>query len=473
MFKQHPSSYLSSVVFFRSATTMGQGQSENSVWAEYDPVTSFVVYVENSRGRIGPGEIDDAIMQLCSEVRAHVRRLAAGGHGKSRFVRVQLNRMDYRAARKWGELLQGSNPVVFNATFTSSAGERVATVHELVAFDTFDATLRALIGGMAWGELLTLGIDLSWAQFETMCTRLPGRNPEAVMPEDRAEDRVYDPAISPAHTALGAAFTVWLQSAPAMARSVLAVFTDSKFTLPSGATGQEPSKLANAWLASRPPAEATSQEQIDFVSRLAVDMVSLVTNAVTVAPGLLHLCGGHLVLYSGIAEDSLSVADADTQRPLFTGTMYAGAEVGWFRRRMVSSSLLLSVATRFANGVTQFQIMKKQRLAKCCVFRLHVVPPMRILPVWSMSVYPYEMEVVLPPGYRWRVTSAGALPSDQSMAVRDLECVNPDLYEDPAVRDHILEGLETRVGRPFLSREDFDTLFGEWQPLYDAALDLD
>ena len=443
-----------------------------AVWGRKDPVTGFMFTIENASGRLRKSRLPYAIEELCNHVEAHVQQMQAQGQKRSRFVRTEFKRLSQGAVRYLRKALAGSEPVLFSATLVTAEGETPVPVHELTAA-SFEDTLAALEARIRLNAL-SLGIDLTWMQFDLLCQGFAVGDPATVDPVPASEDTIalhaYEDA--PSFIALKAAFSVWQQTAPAMARAALTDFTSYHYILPSGESGSEPSKLVNAWLAGKPPAEGTSSELTQFVSRLAVDMVGLVSGGVVVNPGLLQICGGRLLLYSGIPEDALESGDTDTQRPLYTGTKYPGAEVGWFRRRMVSTSLIRRVASGFA-AHNSGPARPKQRAERCCLFRLFVVPPMRVLPVWDWSSIQSEVEVVLPPGYRWRVSAAGTLPSEPDLAVRDLECVNPDMYEDPAVRSAIMEGLEQRVGQPFLPREDFDALFGGWQPLYDTDFQLD
>lgn len=304
------------------------------------------------------------------------------------------------------------------------------------------------------GLLPTHGADRAFVVFDVPWTELPqwcaGATP--VRPPAGAGRVTLDwtPTTAPVAVALAAGMDGWLQAAPARAVAALKAYSDNEATL--GDTKlSHPSGRMNAWLMGnrvRGVAPRGLQE-------MALDVVAATAGGIRLTPAVAALAGGTLCVYTGIAEGNVA-RDAETDRPLARGTASVGAEVGWFRRRLTSCSLAASVAVQFARGT-------------CCVFKLRLVPPMRVLPMWTVSAVGGEDEILVPPGYAWRVVAVddAAVFLGQLVAVRELECTNPGLYESAARRDELVSELRAALGAEGVPRSAFDRGVGPWLALAD------
>lgn len=113
-------------------------------------------------------------------------------------------------------------------------------------------------------------------------------------------------------------------------------------------------------------------------------------------------------------------------------TPRAGEPVDRLSNKFVSVSLDFRIANSFAGD------------GRGTVYRILIDPRMRVTPVWPISEYPVEAELLVPPGYAWRAVSAhGDYPQ-----VVTVECVNPTLYDDPEARRRLLRVFETTDSPP-------------------------
>lgn len=191
--------------------------------------------------------------------------------------------------------------------------------------------------------------------------------------------------------------------------ALLHQYTLHQTVLPTGEAVAAPSGVVNAYMSTG--GEGLAPHEAELAQRLGFAVLDAALHCAVPQP---------LRVYSGFPGDVASV-DMDVGGSALA--LRRGMRVGWFRHRLTSASLDIGIATHFAGA------------GPCCVYELNVRPPMRCLPLWPVSAFPVEREVVLPPGYRWVVRATRTervLGKDYT--VHSLECANPDLYEHTEVQ---------------------------------------
>lgn len=208
---------------------------------------------------------------------------------------------------------------------------------------------------------------------------------------------------------LDAVATAYLETLPPKHRDALVAYTGDL------------SHVVNPWLTGTDAEPLTPDEQ-RLVRKHVVSLVA----AVALSPGLSRQpAGTRIGVFSGFPASAVSNDPDFGWSAADPRALQVGDAVGWFRNRLVSASLSLAVARAFVRGDT------------CCIFRLWLVPPMAALPVWRISQFPDELEVLLPPGYQWRVAERD---DTATPVVITLACINPDAMTDPGtVRRLLLE----------------------------------
>lgn len=193
------------------------------------------------------------------------------------------------------------------------------------------------------------------------------------------------------------------------------------------------SRVVNPWLTG-PGDVLLAPDERRLVEQHVVSLVAAVANS----PGLGGMpAGTRLAVFTGFPASAVS-DDPDFGRSAANpSSLQVGAPVGWLRNRLVSTSLSYAVSQQFA--ANDF----------CCVFRLELVPPMAALPLWRISRFPDEFEVLLPPGYRWRVAARD--DSVQPVLIT-VVCENPDAYADHARVRRVLLELQEAATRGYTRR---------------------